>query len=138
LDPGIHGHDARLRRFVGGRFAAARKRIKARDETVLVPLDTLKVEPNQVAYRKLPMSRRIDHVLQARRFDEQMLAIRQHLVMHQWMLSPKLFAKVVHGTPNLRQLDVILPPKRIEDMRLRQIGERQLAALRVRKLDDGL
>jgi hypothetical protein len=96
------------------------------------------MQANQIAHRKLPVAGRIDHILQSGRFNEEILPIREHLVMHEWMLRSKLLTKVVHSPPNLRQLDLVLSSQRIQDVRLGQIVEGQTRALRISESDDWL
>src|SRR5919198_3028317 len=90
LDARIHRDNSGLRDFLSGAPPTARERIKPRDESILVPLYALEVQPDQIAHRELAVSGCIDHILDARGFNEQMLAVREHLVVNQGMLSPEV------------------------------------------------
>lgn len=96
------------------------------------------MQPDQVPHGELPVPGGVDHVLEARSFDEEVRAIGQHLVMHQRMLGPKLLTEVAHGPPNLRQFHPVLSPQRIEDVRFGQVVERQPCLERIRERDDRL
>jgi hypothetical protein len=98
----------------------------------------LEVQANQIAHRKLAVPGCIDHILEAGRFNEQVFAIGEHLVVHQRMLGPKVLAQVVDGAPNLRQLDLILSPQGVENMRFGEVVERQPGILGISEFDDRL
>jgi hypothetical protein len=89
--------------------ATAGERVQAGYQPVLVPFDTLRAQADQVAHRELSVPGRVNHILETRRFNEEMLAIREHLVMHKGVASLKLLTEIVDGAPNLRQFDVIRP-----------------------------
>src|ERR1700754_226613 len=84
------------------------------------------------------MSRCIDHIIEARGFDEQVLAIREHLVMDQGMRTLEALAQITDGSTNLRQFDLILTSQRIQDMRFSKVAERQPRTLWIREFDHGL
>jgi hypothetical protein len=44
--------------------------------------------------------------------------------MNQGMRTPEVLAEVVDGATNLRQLDLVLAPQRIQDMRFGEVAER--------------
>jgi len=138
FDSRVHRDDARLRGFFGRRSSTPREGIEARDEPVFVPLDTLEMQTNQIAHRELSVPRRIDHILQTYRFNEQMLAVGEHLVVHERVLRPKLFTKISNSAANLWQLQAVLPPQGVENVRLRQVVEGQPRALRIGEFDDRL
>jgi hypothetical protein len=83
------------------------------------------VQPDQIAHCELAVSGCIDHILEARGFNEQVLAVREHLVMNQRMRTPEVLAEVIDGSTNLRQLDLVLAPQRVQDMRFREVAKRQ-------------
>jgi hypothetical protein len=65
----------------------------------------------------------IDHILEARGFNEKVFAVREHLMVNQRMLSPEVLAQVIDGTPDLRQFDLILAPQGVQDMRFGEVAE---------------
>ena len=106
LDPRIHGDNSWLRRFFSGAPSTAGERIQPCDESILVPLDALEVQSDQIAHRELAVSGCIDHIPEACGFNEQVLAVREHLVMNQGVRTPEVLTEVVDGATNLRQLDL--------------------------------
>jgi hypothetical protein len=59
------------------------------------------VQPRQVTHLELAVSGCIDH-LEAGGFNEQVLAVRQHLVMNKGMPAPEMLTQVIDGSTNLR------------------------------------
>jgi len=106
LNARIHRDNARLRSFFSRAPSASREWVEPRHESVFVPLHALEVQPDQIAHRELAVSGCIDHILDARGFNEQVLAVREHLVMNQRMRTPEALAEVIDGSTNLRQLDL--------------------------------
>src|SRR5438093_4902189 len=92
LDSRVHGDHPRLRGFFSRSPATSREGIQPCNEPVTVPLNTLKMQADQIAHCKLAVPGCIDHILETRRFNEQMFTIREHLVTNQRMPSPKLLA----------------------------------------------
>jgi hypothetical protein len=66
-----------------------------------------------------------DHILEASGFNEQVLAVPEHLVMNQRMRTPETLAEVIDRSTNLRQLDLALAPERIQDVGFGEVAERQ-------------
>jgi hypothetical protein len=54
------------------------------------------------------------------------------------MGSPEMLAEVVDRSTNLWQLDLVLSPKRVQDMRFGEIAERQPRVSPIGKFNDGL
>jgi hypothetical protein len=94
------------------------------------------MQPDEIAHRELAVSGCIDHVLEARGFNEQVLAVREHLVMDQGMRIPEVLTQVTDGSTNLRQLNLILATQRVQDMGFGEVVERQPRASRIREFDD--
>jgi hypothetical protein len=61
--------------------------------------------------------------LRPRRFNEQVLAVREHLVMDQRMRTPKVLAEIPHSSTNLWQFHLELASQRMQDVRFGQIAE---------------
>jgi hypothetical protein len=51
---------------------------------------------------ELAVPRCIDHILEARGVNEQVLPVREHLVMDQGMRIPEVLSQVTNGSTNLR------------------------------------
>jgi hypothetical protein len=83
------------------------------------------MQSDQVAHRELTVPRRIDDILDARGFNEQVVPVRKHLVMNKGMGAPEMLAEVVDRSANLRQLDLVLSPQRVQNMRFGEVAERQ-------------
>src|SRR5262249_46912305 len=101
LHPRIHRDHSGLRGFFSRTLSTARKRIETRDESVLVPIDALKMQPDQITHRELAVPGCVDHILEARRFNEEVFAVREHLVVNERMLSLEVLAQIIDGTPDL-------------------------------------
>ena len=138
LNARIHRDNSGLRGFFSRAPSTAGERIEPRDESILVPFHALEMQSDQIAHRELAVAGCIDHILEARGFNEEVLAVREHLVMNERMLSPEVFAKVIEGTTNLRQLDLVLTAQRVQDMRFREIAERQSRTCRIGEFDNRL
>src|SRR5262245_13318732 len=96
------------------------------------------MKSNQVAHRKLTVPRRIDDIFEAGSFDEKVLAVREHLVMNQRMSTAEMLAQIIHCSTNLRQLDLVLAPERVQNVRFGEIAERQSSVRRIGELNDRL
>src|SRR5436190_6819211 len=96
------------------------------------------MQSDQIAHRELAVSGCIDDILEARSFHEQVLAVREHLVMNHGMRTPEALAEVIDGTTNLRQLNLVLASQRVQDMRFGEVAERQSRVRRIREFDDRL
>jgi hypothetical protein len=59
-------------------------------------------------------------------------------MVDQGMRTPEVLAEVIDGATNLRQLDLILTSQRIEDMRFREVAERQPRLGWIREFDHRL
>ena len=134
----IHRDNSRLGRFFCRAPSTAREGVEPRDKSFLVPLHALEVKPEQISHRQLAVFGCIDHVLEAGGFDEQVPAIREHLVMNQGMLRPELPAKVFDGITNLLQLDLILASQRVQDMGFGEVAERQSRVRRISEFNNRL
>jgi hypothetical protein len=132
----IHRDHSGLRAFISRSPSTAGKRIQPANESVFVPLHALKVQSDQIAHRELAVSRCIDHLLEARGFNEQVLAVGEHLVRNQGMWTLEVLAEVIDGSTNLRQLDLVLASKRVQDMRFGEVAERQPEIRRICEFDD--
>ena len=137
FDARIHRDNSGLRGFFGRTPSAPGKRTEPRDASILIPLHALEVQSDQVAHRELAVSGCVDYILEARGFNEQVLAVREHLVMNQRMRTPEVLAEVIDGSTNLRQLDLVLTPQRVQDMRFGEVAERQPGVRRIRELMTG-
>jgi hypothetical protein len=133
----IHRDNPGLRSLFNGTSSTAGKRIEPRNESIPVPLHALEVQSDQVAHRELAMSGCI-HVLDARGFNEQELAVRERLVMDHGVLSPEMFAEIIDGSTNLRQLNFVLASQRVQDMRFGEVAERQPRVRGIREFDNRL